>query len=165
MKKIISCIFIFFIVFFCYSQNADEIFQEYILDINDPYDAIIKKEFGNLWCGFIKTDVTYDFHESKKLIEKINYYTKLGDKFCFLGCLSKDGLFDKNYNLLKLPLNSTNDLIIVGFSEDCIEYRFESSLVVYDVKNDYLFETESWANIWIDFENLTIKEQDFSYEK
>ena len=152
-------------IFLCYSQNKDEILHEYILDINDPYDAIIKKEFGNLWCGFIKTEVKYNFHETKELIETINYYTKRESEFCFLGCISKDGLFDKNYNLLKLPLKSTDDLVIVGFSEDCIEFRFESSLVVYDVKNNYLFETESWANVWIDFENLTLKELDSLYEK
>ena len=29
-------------------------------------------------------------------------------------------------------------------------------MVVYDTVEKYFFETESWAHIWIDFENLSL---------
>lgn len=154
----------FFMIFLCYSQNKDEILQEYILDINDPYDAIIKKEFGNLWCGYYKTNIEYErFTKKKFAIEKINIYTRKKNEFIFLGSFTINGIYDKDNQLIIPVPEIAQNISILGYSSSVLDYRLSTTFV--KERNGKISEMEEWANVWIDFENLTLKEQDSFYEK
>ncbi|MCQ2593083.1 MAG: hypothetical protein MJ188_09915 [Treponema sp.] len=72
------------------------------------------------------------------------------------------------------PLKLVNRLIIavpeiapnikiLGYSSSILDYPLSTTFV--KERNGKISEMEEWANVWIDFENLTLKEQDSFYEK
>lgn len=164
MKKKVLIIFCILSSVLCYSQTKTEVFYEYNLEKAQPFYLRIKEHFDNLWCGYFKADFEYEqFGEKKFVVEKINIYTKKGNSFVFLGSFGTDGIYDKDNRLIIAVPEIAPNIKILGYSSSILDYPLSTTFV--KERNGKISEMEEWANVWIDFENLTLKEQDSFYEK
>lgn len=129
MKKNIFIVFVFMIsVFYC-SCDENEKLVQIDLNIDNSFYSLIEQTYKNLWIGFTKGNIDFESYGHYFTINTINYYYKNQNKLIFIGCIDKNGVYDKNKILIKkCPFDDKSKNL--GLSSIMIEDPFSPVIVV-----------------------------------
>lgn len=152
MKRNIFIFVLLLLTVFSFSQSK-EILVNININRNNKFYNVINENVDCIKLGYIKGNVSFESYGKNYFsIDKINYYAyKNGVKY-FLGFVDKDGIYDKSLKLIKKsPFVPTKTLVSIGLSSFMLENPFGASLILKDLDNDELSNTDSFAYLNIDF--------------
>ena len=123
---------------------------------NSQYKEL-KKEKTEVWIKYSPEISSYDSAHSGKqsIFDSVAYYLKKNGKMIYVGKVNKDGLFDKNGNLLQ-AVQVADKVEVLGISEETLKAPLDPNLVIKR-ENGNISSSNPFVLICFDLENENIK--------
>ena len=131
MKKIV----IILLCILCFDKLSSEenkmILRQYELDETYEQDKEIITTYGNLWAIYSLSDTIRINNREETPIKEISFYYLKNNNFYFLGKYNKNGIYDKESELIfKNPFSEQ----FIGYTESILEDPFYTGQYAYEQK-------------------------------